>query len=114
MKRLISFGVCALALTSILVTGFAWAGPPKKVTLCHNGNVISVAPSAVPAHKAHGDCLTKGNPGDKCTCCFPSGRRGEECRGTCFNDNLTCQRVPGSRLCDCIDANGIASSDCGG
>jgi len=31
--------------------------PGRKVTICHNGHTISVAPQAVPAHLAHGDIL---------------------------------------------------------
>jgi hypothetical protein len=31
--------------------------PGRKVALCHNGHTISVAPQAVRAHLAHGDCL---------------------------------------------------------
>ena len=32
-------------------------GPPRKVTLCHNGHNITVSENAVPAHLAHGDTL---------------------------------------------------------
>jgi len=32
-------------------------GPPPKVTICHNGNTLSVAEAAVAAHLAHGDTL---------------------------------------------------------
>ncbi len=32
-------------------------GPPAKVTLCHKGQTILVAESAVPSHLAHGDTL---------------------------------------------------------
>lgn len=31
--------------------------PGRKVTVCHNGHTISIAPQALPAHLAHGDQL---------------------------------------------------------
>jgi hypothetical protein len=39
--------------------------PPVKVTICHNGNTLSVSENAVPAHLAHGDTLgpCSGEPG---------------------------------------------------
>jgi len=41
--------------------------PGRKVTLCHNGHTISVAPQAVRAHLAHGDrlgpCVDEGRTG---------------------------------------------------
>ena len=41
--------------------------PGRKVTLCHNGHSISVAPQAVRAHLAHGDslgpCMDEGRTG---------------------------------------------------
>ena len=82
MKRIISV-VSVLALTSIVVTGFVWAGPPHKVTICHNGNVISVSQAAVPAHEAHGDCRAEGNSGDKCTCCGDTPPLVGGCREAC-------------------------------
>ena len=47
-------------------------GPPVKVTICHNGHMLSVPEFAVSAHLAHGDTLgpcnsnnhgSKGNNG---------------------------------------------------
>src|SRR5438093_1347789 len=45
-------------------------GPPAKVTICHQGNTLTVAEPAVQAHLAHGDTLgpcagsfAKGNNG---------------------------------------------------
>lgn len=32
-------------------------GPPAKVTLCHKGQTLDVAESAVPSHLVHGDTL---------------------------------------------------------
>ncbi|MEI6085117.1 MAG: hypothetical protein WCS70_12555 [Verrucomicrobiota bacterium] len=32
-------------------------GPPRKITICHKGNTITVNENAVPAHLAHGDTL---------------------------------------------------------
>ena len=38
--------------------GYGGSGTATKVVICHNGNTIKVAKSAVPAHLGHGD--TKG------------------------------------------------------
>ena len=41
--------------------------PGRKVTICHNGHTISIAPQALPAHLAHGDktgaCTEDKEPG---------------------------------------------------
>ena len=121
MKRLVRYGVSVLALTAILVTGFVWAGAPHKVTICHNGNVISVARSAVPAHEAHGDCRTNGNPGEKCTCCGDTPPLVTGCSEACgiFRSGF-CGRIEIDE-CGCFfrdlpgnPSEGEASSDCGG
>jgi hypothetical protein len=57
MKYLIS-----LSLALILVSGFVLANPmtsfareDKPVTICHNGQTITVDESSLPAHLRHGD-----------------------------------------------------------
>ena len=58
MKRLAMLAVVALALTVLtpILPGAAEAQGPM-VEVIHNGMIISVAESAVPAHLAHGDTL---------------------------------------------------------
>jgi hypothetical protein len=41
------------ALGNVAAAGYG----QQKVTICHNGQTISVAQSAVPAHQSHGDTL---------------------------------------------------------
>jgi len=41
--------------------------PGRKVTLCHNGHTITVAPQAVRAHLAHGDYLGPCVSGKECS-----------------------------------------------
>lgn len=55
--------VAAGSLLAMKATTTA-AGGDDKVTICHNGNTIEVAASAVPAHLAHGDAY--GPCGDDC------------------------------------------------
>jgi len=50
MKKLLTAGMLALLGTGQV----AWSAN-EKVTLCHNGNSITVAQPAVSAHMAHGD-----------------------------------------------------------
>ena len=109
MKRLISFGIIALALTAIIATQFVWATPPDddgdhdKVAICHKGKVIVVDESAVSAHIGHGDCLAPAgaSKGDDCECvsevpCEDS----EDCDGTCPSEFEVCQGFKEGGSCD--------------
>ena len=113
MKRAIGFGICAVALTALVVTRFVWAGPPSadadhKVAICHkSGKVLVVDRSALAAHLAHGDCLapTGAIKGADCDCCELDANG--ECDGDCFDDDLTCtttEEVVG----ECVDEAGNA------
>jgi Secretion system C-terminal sorting domain len=55
--------------------------PGRKVTICHNGHTISIAPQALPAHLAHGD---------KIGCCADDERPGNcpECRDQKKNSSV--------------------------
>jgi hypothetical protein len=55
--------------------------PGRKVTLCHNGHTITVAPQAVRAHLAHGDSLGPCEEGKDQYCREP-GHEGKDEAGT--------------------------------
>ncbi len=52
MKKTVLFVSLAVIFTMLLLTSKALAG---KITICHNGNTISVSENAWPAHDSHGD-----------------------------------------------------------
>lgn len=64
MKKTVSLVVAAVIFTMLLLTLTVNAG--KKVTICHNGNTISVSENALDAHLKHGDtigpCTTAQQP----------------------------------------------------
>ena len=51
--------------------------PGRKVTICHNGHTISIAPQALPAHLAHGDttgpCSDDEEPGKRSAFSYQGG-----------------------------------------
>ncbi len=71
MKRFVwLFAVLAFVI-AIPAVEQAAVKKEEKVALCHKGNVIVVARSAVEAHKAHKDCsvpIKEAKPGAKCSC----------------------------------------------
>jgi hypothetical protein len=80
MKRILLFLFVIAVCLAISESPVLLAGPPK-VLLCHvppgnpaKAHVISVSPSAVPAHLAHGDCFAdpSAQVGQLCNCELPS------------------------------------------
>jgi len=80
MKRILLF-LFVIAVCMALSESPALLAGPQKVLVCHippgnpaNAHVISVSPSAVPAHLAHGDCLADpgAQVGQSCSCELPS------------------------------------------
>lgn len=62
MHKIIA-GIVFITLSSFSLNTLA---DDKKQTICHNGNSISVAQSALAAHQKHGDKMTPcGQNGDK-------------------------------------------------
>jgi hypothetical protein len=51
--------VAIVACVVFMSIGGAWAKTEAKVTICHKGQTIKVAASAVKAHLAHGDTVGK-------------------------------------------------------
>jgi hypothetical protein len=76
MRRfmLVVLGGLFLAVPAyFFAAGLGGRANEDKVAICHNGHIIVVAPAAVPAHLAHGDCFPGGrggggSPGDPCDC----------------------------------------------
>jgi len=125
--RRVMFGICALALTALVVTQFVWAGPPgpdgaHKVAICHKGEVIVVDAKAVDAHfRNHEDCFADGeaSKGDECRCC-ELVEATNSCDGGCQDEDEVCteDRDPGE--CDgakeevegdCVDNSGPCDSN---
>jgi hypothetical protein len=62
---------CVIGLFAICVFSVVLASAKvDKVDIVHNGKVISVPASAVPAHLGHGDTLVDDGP-DDCGDCDP-------------------------------------------
>ena len=76
MKRLKSVFIVAALLLALSASYLVWAGPPKKVKICHvtpAQNFIMLVPKqAVNGHLNHGDCLKYkaeiDKPGRPCKC----------------------------------------------
>ena len=84
MHKLIS-AIILLALSSVSLNAFSAA---DKVEVCHKGQEINVANSAVSAHLAHGDTM-------------------DDCDGTSTKPNPKTKAAVVMMRCDAIEGNGV-------
>jgi hypothetical protein len=107
-------GCCILVLGGGLLAPAVHAAPPATVTLCHyppdnptNVQQITVAPSAVPAHVAHGDFV--GPCAQDCRQHPSVCNDNNACTtDTCDTSNGTCEHTP--LVCD--DGNQCTTDTC--
>ncbi len=100
--------VVCVCLALLALPQLATAGPKKKIDVCHippddpsNFHTISINPSALPAHLAHGDI--EGPCGQACTGLCDDGN---VCTiDDCFEGTLICIAEADKETVDCDDGN---------
>ena len=96
MKKLFVLLLSVLLLTSV---GFAMACPPPKVTICHNGQTITISQAALAGHFDHDGQPAVGHENDYMGACVPeTPTPPPECEGDC--PPVLCEDCPPCLDCD--------------